>query len=35
MGLDNILICSRWQHMHSIDVDFGKDRGRSGDDRWE
>jgi hypothetical protein len=31
-GLNNILICSRWQHMHGIDIGFGKDRGRSGND---
>jgi hypothetical protein len=35
MGLDNILICSGWRHMHSIDIGFGEDRGRSGDDRWD
>jgi hypothetical protein len=27
MGLHDILIHSRWQHMHGIDIDFGKDRG--------
>jgi hypothetical protein len=35
VGLGNIIICSRWQHMHGIDVGFGKDRGGSGDDRWD
>jgi hypothetical protein len=30
--LDNILVRSGRQHMHSIDVGFGKDRGGSGDD---
>jgi hypothetical protein len=34
-GLYNILIYSRWQHMHGIDVGFGEDRGGSGDDRWD
>jgi hypothetical protein len=31
VSLHNILIHSRWWHMHGIDVGFGKDRGRSGD----
>jgi hypothetical protein len=35
VSLDNILICSRQQHMHGINVGFGEDRGRSGDDRWD
>jgi hypothetical protein len=34
-GFDNILICSRRQHMHGIDIGFGKDRGRNGDNRWD
>jgi hypothetical protein len=32
VSLHNILICSRWWHMHGINICFGKDRGRGGDD---
>jgi hypothetical protein len=33
--LDNILICSRQQHIHGINVGFGKDGGGCSDDRWD
>jgi hypothetical protein len=26
-SLNNILICSRWWHMHGINIGYGKDRG--------
>jgi hypothetical protein len=35
MGLDNILICSGWRHMHGVDVGFCEDRSGSGDDWWD